>query len=174
MKILDVGCGNNKYESQSKKDRIIGIDHIPLKNVDVVHNLNRTPWPFKKEEFDLVIIKNVLEHLTDTVQIMQEIWRILKKKGIVEIIVPYHSSVGANTDPTHKINFAYRSLDFFVLNGSNSDFYTSKKFKLKSRMLKFHKYHRILEKLFNKFPRFYEKIFRYLIPAEEIKFILEK
>jgi predicted SAM-dependent methyltransferase len=61
MKILDVGCGNNKYKG-NKGDIVIGIDKVKLKGVDVVHDIEKTPWPFKTNEFDCVICSHVLEH----------------------------------------------------------------------------------------------------------------
>jgi len=174
MKILDIGCGEKKFKSQNKKDKVIGIDLIKTSAADIVWNLEKLPWPFKDSEFDMVLGTHIIEHLADTVKTMEELWRILKKGGKLKIVVPYHSSPGANTDPTHKINFAYRSLDYFLDLEYNFDFYTSKKFKLVSRNLIFHKSLKFLEGIFNKFPRLYERFFRYIFPAEELHFELEK
>ena len=49
MQILDVGCGENKFENST------GIDRIPLPGVDLVTNLNKIPWPFEDSCFDRVI-----------------------------------------------------------------------------------------------------------------------
>ena len=52
MKILDLGCGNKKYKS--KDNVVVGVDNVKLKNVDIAHDLNKFPYPFKKNEFDLI------------------------------------------------------------------------------------------------------------------------
>ena len=59
MKILHIGCGKNK------RTGAVGVDVLPLDGVDLVHDLNRTPYPFNNNEFDLVVAEHVLEHLDD-------------------------------------------------------------------------------------------------------------
>lgn len=55
---LDIGCGASKTEG------FIGMDVRPLPGVDIVHNLEKYPWPFDDETFDLVHASHVLEHIT--------------------------------------------------------------------------------------------------------------
>ena len=174
MKILDIGCGKNKYVPKGKDDEVIGIDIMKLPCVDVIHNLEKFPWPFKNNEFDLIICTHIIEHLGDIVKVMEELWRISKSGAIIKIKVPYHSSPGANTDPTHKINFAYRSFYYFCRENYNFDFYVKDKFKLIKNRLMFHKTLKILEGFFNRFPFFYERFFRYILPAEELHTELHK
>ena len=53
LKTLDFGCGQDKIENS------IGIDKIKSKNVDILHNLDQYPYPFKdsfSERFVLVLI----------------------------------------------------------------------------------------------------------------------
>ncbi len=174
MKILDIGCGKKKIKTRNKKDRIIGLDLVKTSDADIVWDLEKLPWPLKDNEFDLVIATHILEHLSNIVGSMEEIWRILKRGGKLRVVVLYHSSPGANTDPTHKINFAYRSLNYFLKIDYNFDFYTKNKFELVSRRLIFHRSLKFLERFFNRFPYFYERFFRYLLPAEELRFELKK
>jgi len=47
-------------------------------------------------------MKHVLEHLDDVVKVIEECYRILKPKGILDIYVPYYKSKKAFRDPTHK------------------------------------------------------------------------
>ena len=86
MKILDVGCGTNKYPGA------IGIDVDPNSAADIVHDLNSFPYPFYDNQFDKIICHNVLEHINDVPRTMEEIWRIGKNEAIVEIIAPFPSS----------------------------------------------------------------------------------
>ena len=46
MKILDLGCGENKIPNS------IGLDNLKLPNVDVVHDLIDLPYPFDNESID--------------------------------------------------------------------------------------------------------------------------
>jgi ubiquinone/menaquinone biosynthesis C-methylase UbiE len=45
---------------------------------------------------------------------MEEIWRVGKNKGIVEITAPFPSSKFLYTDPTHKRAFVSKSFDFLL------------------------------------------------------------
>ena len=40
---LDIGCGANKQPN------FVGIDMLPLKGVDIVWDLETTPWPLPDE-----------------------------------------------------------------------------------------------------------------------------
>jgi len=58
-KILDVGCGQNKYPGA------IGIDSNPRADADVIHDLGVLPYPFADNEFDEIICRHVIEHVPD-------------------------------------------------------------------------------------------------------------
>jgi len=44
--VLDVGCGRYKIP------KAIGIDRCKFPEVDVVHDLDKYPWPFEDNAFD--------------------------------------------------------------------------------------------------------------------------
>jgi predicted SAM-dependent methyltransferase len=44
--------------------------------------------PFKDEEFDVILCNHVLEHIPDDTKAMQELYRILKKGGMVILQIP--------------------------------------------------------------------------------------
>ena len=50
MKILDLGCGDNKVEGA------IGLDNIALSEVDIVHDLLNFPYPIKTNSFNTISI----------------------------------------------------------------------------------------------------------------------
>ena len=104
---LCIGCGIHAMKG------FINVDIGPFQGVDVVHDLNVVPYPFKSNSFRLVVGHHVLEHLTDVTQVMDELYRICKDKAEVIITVPYYHSQGAFQDITHKHFFAVTSFDYF-------------------------------------------------------------
>ena len=77
MKKLNVGCGDDIKEGYTN------LDFVKLGGVDVVHDLNKFPWPFKDNTFDRVYASHVLEHVDDLIKIMKEIQRISKNITII-------------------------------------------------------------------------------------------
>lgn len=66
---------------------------------------------------------------------MEEVWRILKSDGRVEIIVPSYKSKSAYVDPTHRHFFTERTMNWFLceedmIGGDVNSYYTDKKFSL--------------------------------------------
>ena len=64
-------------------------------------DLTLRPWPFKDGEVEEIIADDIIEHLPDKIQTMNEIWRVLQPGGIVKIFVPTTDGRGAWQDPTH-------------------------------------------------------------------------
>jgi len=104
---INLGCGKDIREGW------VNVDRVKIDGVDIVHDLNKFPYPFKSNSADYISMKHILEHLDDIPKVMEEIHRILKPYGKVEIIVPYYKSTAAVTDPTHKHLFTEHSMDFF-------------------------------------------------------------
>ncbi len=80
--------------------------------IDVVHDLNIRPWPWGDLSVGEVIMKDVLEHLDDFLQPMEELWRILIPGGKVTIRVPFMDSWSFFADPTHKRSFCEATFGF--------------------------------------------------------------
>jgi ubiquinone/menaquinone biosynthesis C-methylase UbiE len=171
MKILDVGCGKNKRKGA------IGIDIDPNSDADVIHDLNIFPWPFNDNEFDIILCFNVLEHIDNVPKAMEEIWRIGKNKGIVEISAPFPSSKFLYIDPTHKRAFVSKSFDFFV---EGSEYYGKIHTKANFKLLKVEYkkdtnrwWDKFLLRLANKYKNHYESYFMYIYQIHAIYFKLE-
>lgn len=96
---LDIGCGANKQPG------FVGIDILPLKGVDIVWNLEKTPWPLPDESVTQAIASHVLEHINPHggvfINVMNEVWRVLKPHAQFAFVVPHASSHGYAQDPTH-------------------------------------------------------------------------
>jgi len=109
MKILDLGCGNRKYKSENKEDKVIGVDTEVNSQADIIHDLNKYPYPFQDNEFDVVYSSHCLEHLDNVFDFMKEVHRILKSKGRLIIKVPHFSSATSFASLHHKHYFGCRT-----------------------------------------------------------------
>tara|TARA_B100000029_G_scaffold290266_1_gene283889 strand:+ start:145 stop:723 length:579 start_codon:yes stop_codon:yes gene_type:complete len=114
MKILDLGCGENKVPNS------IGLDNVLLPGVDIEHDLLNFPYPFENKSFDKIYLRHVIEHFNfkKINLIMNECYRILKNDGLLIITVPHVFSISAFIDPTHKSFFTFGSGQFFDRNSS--------------------------------------------------------
>ena len=123
MKKLNIGCGDKPM------DGAINLDWIKLPGVDIVLNIEKTPWPFKDNEFDEIYAYNVLEHVDNFIKIIEEIYRILKPNGLFIVSGPYYMHKDTFTDPTHKRGFTTKSFQYFE-ESCNLNFYTKARFNL--------------------------------------------
>jgi SAM-dependent methyltransferase len=86
---LNLGSGNSNLS-----EKITNVDIFPYENVNVCCDINNIP--LADDSVDVVINIAVLEHVTSPEKVMDEIYRILKKGGIVytyfPFIQPYHAS----------------------------------------------------------------------------------
>ena len=64
-KKLNFGCGTRIMKGY------VNLDIVKHKGVDVVHDLNKFPYPFKNGEFDEIYARFILEHLGDLVKVMR-------------------------------------------------------------------------------------------------------
>lgn len=124
---LNLGCGTDV------KAGWVNLDLFPLKGVDVVHDLKNFPWPFKDDSVEEIIMVHIIEHLPDTVKVMEEVWRIMKDGGLLNITLPYWNSEDFLTDPTHIKMFGNKTFEFFDPSSSyyqKRSYYTKAKFKI--------------------------------------------
>lgn len=124
---LNVGCGHDIRQGW------LNLDVAPLPGVDLVHDLERFPWPFEDGAFDEIVLIHVLEHLSDTVKAMNELYRIAAPGGKVTIRVPYWNSPDSISDPTHKALFNEHTFEFFdptTPRGRERAYYSSARFKI--------------------------------------------
>lgn len=87
MKLLDIGCGNNK------KANHIGIDIRDYPNVDIIRDITKG-LPFDDDSIDGVFSSHFMEHVErgDVKFVLEEIHRVLKKGSRFELIVPHVKS----------------------------------------------------------------------------------
>ena len=96
---LDLGCGRWKNKN------FVGIDIMAGEGVDIVHDLEKTPWPLPDECADLISASHLVEHINPAnfgfIKFMNEAWRVLKPGATIMIAHPYAGSPGYWQDPTH-------------------------------------------------------------------------
>ena len=94
---LDVGCGD------AKQAGCVGMDRRARAGVDVVHDAEVLPWPFPTNTFTRIIMSHLMEHLNPKlhVEIVDEVWRVMKEGGVLMLAMPYPGSFGHWQDPTH-------------------------------------------------------------------------
>jgi SAM-dependent methyltransferase len=126
LRILELGCGRNKRKNA------IGLDRISLPGVDIVHDLNRTPYPFEDSSFDEIYAIHVIEHLDSILSIMEEIHRISRPNGRVVIVTPHHSDSISWQDPTHKWHLNLYSFSYFEPDYP-TNYYTRARFRVRSK-----------------------------------------
>jgi len=131
---LNLACGND-IRTSTDEVRWTHLDLASLPGVDVVHDLTRFPWPFEDGSFDEIVAYDVLEHLPDVVRTMEELWRILKPGGVVEIRIPYWNSIHSINDPTHVRFFNENTLQFFDIDSplqQTRPYYSAARFRRES------------------------------------------
>ncbi len=179
-RVLDVGCGAYKISGA------IGIDRTPWPGVDVAYDLDCYPWPFADGVFERAICRHSLAHLGNVVKAIEELHRILRPNGVLEIVCPHFSSDNAFTDITSRWFFGYRSMDFFCPNRKFKYRYGSARFELVEVRISFlqaavfapdrykpNPFRTLgIEAVINRFPRFYEHFLTFLLRANEVYYCL--
>jgi len=85
------------------KAGFINVDYFSISNPDVSHDLNRFPYPFEDDYFELVEVDHVLEHLMDPFKVMGELRRICAPGATIHVRVPHFSRGFTHAD--HKRGF---------------------------------------------------------------------
>jgi SAM-dependent methyltransferase len=175
--ILDLGCGNRK------KNGAIGIDFNPDTMADIIHDLNKFPYPFDNSFFDIIIADNVMEHLDDLIKVLQELYRVTKPNGQLIITVPYFQSKWAYVDPTHKHFFTSESFSYFDINHIYYKLYRYSNIKTQINKIIFNEnihhtgvkniVYKILLKIANRYPNWYDSNLGHIFPLDTITYYIE-
>lgn len=118
--ILDVGCGTGKNADYfSKFGNVFGLDASQkaikfckkrgLKNILLG---SAEKMPFKKNQFDVLLMLDVLEHIDDK-KSLDESFRVLKKTGLIIITVPAYKWLWSKWDEIlhHKRRYNHSELE---------------------------------------------------------------
>lgn len=171
---INLGAGNKA------KSGFINIDKLALPGIDLVLDLELEKFPFPDESIDYVFSEHFLEHINNFSFIINEIYRILKKNGKFEFIVPAWSSSGAFQDPTH-VRFFHPAIINYVTDKSTVNYFPNIHFKAisvaKTRTDYYRRLYRLLTPLIRifgkkRFDRYVD--FLFLNMYSEIKIKLKK
>lgn len=106
--VLDLGEGDKSFVNvlESKKFKVKGYD------IDTV-NFEKDNLPELDNSVDIVFCNSVIEHICDISNFFSEIYRVLKKGGILIIVTPNFTFDYKNfyDDPTHVNPFTVNKLD---------------------------------------------------------------
>lgn len=162
-RVLDVGCGARKHPGA------IGLDISADTDADVVHDLDRFPYPFDDNTFDQVLMQDVIEHVERPYAVVAELARICRPGARVQLRTPHFSSVLAYSDPTHRHFFSRHA----ILGLAEPGFahYTETRMRVVSVTLDFWAPFRVLgiAALANRQPELYERYFAFRFPAMNIR-----
>ncbi|MBN2578643.1 MAG: class I SAM-dependent methyltransferase [Pirellulales bacterium] len=118
--VLDLGCGFRKQGN-------VGIDiQAEGTHADLICALGFEAIPLDDESVDKVICVDFLEHVPKSIyaesrqrmiypviELMNEIWRVLKPGGVFVSKTPCYPAVEVHRDPTHLSVWTLESMDYF-------------------------------------------------------------
>ena len=172
MRILDVGCGINKYPGA------IGVDNNPRTRADVLADLNRFPYPFRDNAFDELRAIHVIEHVGDVLRTMEEFWRLVRPGGRVVIVTPHYTDFSSFCDPSHRWHLNSFSFRYFGDNHGGYSYYSLASFREKKVYVKLLSLWRLFgfEFLVNRFRRLrliWEYYLCYVVRGKVVEWELE-
>jgi len=171
MRILDVGCGLNKFPGA------IGIDRNPASRADVRCDLDRLPYPFRDGSFDRVRAVHVLEHVADVIAAMEEFHRLLAPGGRLLIVTPHFSDFSSFCDPTHRRHLSSFSFRYFGDDHGGFGYYSRARFReifVRVRLLAFWRWLEFLVNRSRRFRRFWEYYLCFVVRGKFVEIELEK
>lgn len=118
--VVDLGCG-------FRKEGTLGIDvQAEGTDADLICNLGFEPIPLDDESVDEVFCRDFLEHLPKgvyserqgrmfypVIELINEVWRILKPGGVFTSFTPCYPNVETHQDPTHLSVWTLKSMEYF-------------------------------------------------------------
>jgi ubiquinone/menaquinone biosynthesis C-methylase UbiE len=106
---IEVGCGPRK-----RYPRSIGIDAIDYDGVDIVGDAMEALRALPAGSADLVTSSHFLEHVTDVGAFLDEMVRVVRDGGQLEVIVPHFAHPYFSSDPTHTHRFGLYTFSYLT------------------------------------------------------------
>lgn len=182
---VELGCGPRKRYAGS-----IGIDVIGYEGVDIVGDAGDALRAFPDGCADLVTSSHFLEHVPEVGPFLDEMARVVKVGGRIEVVVPHFAHPYFSSDPTHRHRFGLYTFSYLaddpILRRGVPAYARRQDLRLQSVDLVFkstppfylrHAIKRALGWIFNScryMQELYEENLCYLFPCYELRFLLEK
>jgi len=124
-KILEVGCGIGGIISSFDSKTAVGLD-LDKKLVAKAKKFARSTQtifvcadaerlPLKDESFDLVLLLDVVEHVTNPETVISECFRVLRRGGLICInFPPYYSALGGHLILPY-LHYLPRKISYFIV-----------------------------------------------------------
>lgn len=172
MRILDVGCGVNKYAGS------VGIDRNSASAADVICDLDHFPYPFADRSFDGLRAIHVIEHVQDVMKTMEEFHRLVRPGGRVRIETPHYTDFSSFCDPTHRSHLNSYSFRYFGEDDAGFGYYSNVRFREVSVRLKLLNLWRwlgfeFLVNRFRGFRKFWEHYLCFVVRGKVMEFEFE-
>lgn len=126
-------CGELKINIGSGTEKIKGYVSVDISvnsGADIIRDI-RKGLPFCNDSATDIRAYAILEHLTseEFIDLMREIHRVLKDRGVLETLVPVAGSQTDFNDPTHQIHFSRQTFSYFEPDSDRQKLYNLPKFK---------------------------------------------
>ena len=97
-KVLDFGAGNGEFCNRFGLGNIIAIEVDDILKETIKCPVYTSINDLKYNDFDLIYSLNVLEHIENDSDIVDDLKSLLKKGGIVKILVPARQEIYSSMD----------------------------------------------------------------------------
>jgi SAM-dependent methyltransferase len=172
MRVLDVGCGVNKFPGS------VGIDRNPEARADVRADLDHFPYPFRDNVFDSIRVIHVIEHLDDIIGAMEEFHRLGRAGAELIIATPHYTDFSSFCDPTHRHHLNTFSFRYFGDDNAGFGYYSKARFRERGLRVRLLAFWRLLgfEWLVNhshRFRKFWEHYLCFVVRGKVMEFEFE-
>ena len=105
---LHLGCGRKILPGY------VNVDLVEAEGVDLAWDLSES-IPFPDDSFARALSEDFVEHVPAdrTIQLMNEVYRVLRPGGVFQVHVPESPGITASQDPTHRSAWNERTFSYF-------------------------------------------------------------
>jgi SAM-dependent methyltransferase len=95
-----LGRGARRWLWDAKTPGAVGLDISPDTEPDIVHDPNAFQYPLDDASSDRALVRDVIEHVRDPIRIIDELHRVLRPDGRLQLRTPHFSSALAYGVPS--------------------------------------------------------------------------